>query len=113
MLRHYRNPGMKAFAAAMLLLAALSFSGCQSMVVTNAGPFSHFAGINNFSGFLRDRDAGGDIVLLSPAIDSEIPYNQLVVSWNADAPAGTFVKVEAAAGAAGTQTRFFTVAEWS
>lgn len=104
---------LKQIAAALLLLPALLFPGCKSMVVTDAGPFSHFVGIKSFSNFVRDRDAGGDIVLLSPMINSEIPYNQLVVSWNADAPAGTFVKVEAAASSTGTQTKFYTIAQWS
>ena len=52
-------------------------------------------------------------VLLSPEINSQIPWNQLIVSWNADAPASTLVKLEASASSAGTQTKFYNLAQWS
>ena len=104
---------MKQLSAIFLLAAAIALSGCKSMVVKTAGPFSHFERVSNFSHFTVDHDASGDTMLLSPEISSEIPYNQLVVSWNADAPAGTFVKIEASARGDDLQTKFYTVAEWS
>ena len=104
---------MKQLFTLFLLLPALLFSGCQSMVINTAGPFGHFVGLKSFSSFTRDRDAGGNIILLSPPIDSGIPYNQLIASWNANAPAGTFVKIEVATSSDGTQTKFYTVANWS
>ena len=96
-----------------LLLAALLFSSCKSMVAPHAGPFSHFIGLDDFSNFGRVRKADGDQVLLSPAINAQMPWNQLIVSWNADAPAGTFVKLEASARSGGALTRFYTLAQWS
>jgi hypothetical protein len=105
---------MKKLAPVLIVVAAIVVSGCKSVTVKTAGPFSHFEGLKNFSNFTRDRDsATGCLTLLSPKIDSEIPYNQLVVSWNADAPPGTFVKVEATASGDGLQTKFYTIAEWS
>jgi len=104
---------MKQLSALFLLTIAVMFSGCKSVVVKTAGPFSHFERINSFSNFTVDHDTAGDTTLLSPQISSEIPYNQLVVSWNADAPAGTFVKIEASARGEDLQTKFYTVAEWS
>lgn len=98
----------------LLLLAAVFFSGCKSMVVfSNAGPFSHFIGLDHFSKFVRVREANGDRVWLSPEINAQIPWDQLIVSWNASAPAGTFVKVEAAASTAGRPAKFYTLAQWS
>jgi len=104
---------MKKLFALFLLLPALLLSGCKSVIIQTAGPFSHFEGLKNFDNFTRDRDENDNMVLLSPEIDSGIPYNQLIVSWNADAPAGTFVKVEAAASSPDFTTKFFTVANWS
>ena len=97
----------------ILLAAALLASGCKSPVVSNAGPFSHFVGLDHFSNFVRARAPGGELVWLSPEISSEIAWDQLVVSWNVAAPAGTFIKLEAAAYSAGTQTKFYTLGQWS
>ena len=97
----------------LLLPAAWLLSGCQSIVVSQAGPFSHFIGLQDFSGFLQVQGPEGATVLLSPEIDAHIPWNQLVVSWNAAAPAGTFVKLEAAARTGDTRTHFYTLGEWS
>jgi hypothetical protein len=53
-------------------------------------------------------------VLQSSAIVSPIQWNQLIVSWNADAPPGTFVKIEAAATEAGVvRTKYYRMGEWS
>jgi hypothetical protein len=104
---------MKHCLIFLLLPAAWLFSGCQSLVVSTAGPFSHFIGLEDFSSFLSVREDNGATVLLSPEINSQIAWNQLIVSWNADAPAGTSVKVEASASSASTQTKFYTLAQWS
>lgn len=96
-----------------LLLAALLFCGCKSLVVPHTGPFSHFIGLDDFSNFVPAHETDGDRVWLSPAINANMPWNQLVVSWNADAPAGTFVKLEASARAPDRPTRFYTLAQWS
>jgi hypothetical protein len=104
---------MKSLLILLVLPAALLLSGCQSMQVSNAGPFSHFIGLDDFSNFVRSHDESGQIVLLSPVINSQIPWNQLVVSWNADAPPGTFVNVEASARHGDTPTKFYTLGQWS
>ena len=103
----FRRPEM------ILLAVALLASGCKSLVVSNTGPVSHFIGLDHFSNFVRVHEASGDQVWLSPEINSEIPWNQLIVSWNASAPAGTFIKVEAAANFAGAQTKFYNLGQWS
>ena len=53
------------------------------------------------------------MVWLSPEIKSGIAWNELIVSWNADAAAGTFLRVEATALSAGHPTKFYTLGHWS
>ena len=96
---------MKAIAPIFLpLLAAAVFCGCQCVSPTTQGDFSRFAGWENFSNFARSKNENGQTVLLSPKIKARIPWNELIVSWNADAPAGTFLKLEAAAVLSDHQT---------
>lgn len=104
---------MKRFTLFLLLLPALLFSGCKTAFVSNRSQFSHFIGLSNISNFAHRHDDTGNLVLLSPEVKAQIPYDQLIVSWNADAPGGTFVKVEAAAISGGTQTKFYTLGQWS
>ena len=95
------------------LLAAVFLCGCQTASTSRQSQFSRFVGVENFSKFSRAQNEKGETVLLSPKIKSHIPWNELIVSWNADAPAGTFVKLEASAIASGHQIKFYTVADWS
>lgn len=96
-----------------LLLAAVIFSGCKSVPVANDHGFSHFVGLDNFSNFTQSQNADGETVLLSPIIPSAIDWNELIVSWNADAPPGTFLKIEARAILRDHQTEFYTLGLWS
>jgi hypothetical protein len=97
----------------ILLLAAVIFSGCKTVPITTKNGFSHFVGLKNFTGFASSRNENGDTVLLSPKINSQITWDELIVSWNADAPAGTFLKIEASAISTGHQTKFYTLGDWS
>jgi hypothetical protein len=97
----------------LLYAAVLLGAGCKCVSVSPHGSASHFVGVDNFAGFTRSQDAQGNEVLTSPDIPAHMAWNQLIVSWNAEAPAGTFVNVEASAIANGHQTKFYTVGEWS
>ncbi len=100
----------------------LAMAGCVSSVVlparesaaagSNAG-FSNFVGLEDFSGFTRSRNADGQEILLSPEINSHIPWNELIVSWNAKAPTGTFLRIDASAHLSNRQTGFYTLGNWS
>ncbi|GAA3868363.1 peptidase C39 family protein [Streptomyces sedi] len=51
---------------------------------------------------------------VSPAHTPAAPGSELIASWNADTPAGTFVKVEARADYAdGTQSPWYTMGIWA
>jgi hypothetical protein len=41
------------------------------------------------------------------------PFDELIVSWNAETPAGTWVRIEAQARGAGRETKFFTMMVWA
>jgi len=51
--------------------------------------------------------------LLSPEINPGIPWNELIVCWNAEAPPGTFLKVEASADSDVRATKFYSLGNWS
>jgi len=95
-----------------LLLAAGILSGCKSTPSIPTSDFSRFTGLTNFSTFTSSQ-RDDQIVLLSPEIKAQIPWNELIVSWNADAPAGTFLKIEAGANLPDHQTKFYTLGNWS
>jgi hypothetical protein len=97
----------------VLWLSALLLSGCRTAPLPVATGFSHFVGLDDFAGFTRSRNAAGETVLLSPQIASGIPWNELIVSWNADAPAGTSLKIEARAILPDHATAFYGLGNWS
>ncbi len=96
-----------------LLLPVALFLDCRTPAPSAKTGFSHFAGFDDFSTFTRSQNERGETILLSPEIKSGIPWNELIVSWNADAPTGTFLKVEASAHSAGHATKFYTLGDWS
>ena len=108
-----KNITRKIAFIALLLSAFAVLSGCKSLPVPSQGGFSRFVGLEKFSKFERSTNASDETILLSPAIPSRITWNQLIVSWNADAPAGTFVKIQASAKLPDHQTKFYTLGNWS
>lgn len=94
------------------LLIALLW-GCGVVITPADTAFSHFVGLEDFSQFSRSQNTNGETVLLSPKIPAGISWNELIVSWNADAPAGTFLKVEACAISADHTTKFYSLGNWS
>lgn len=100
------------FSFAVLIAVAL-FSGCRTSETSTSTGFSHFIGLDDFSRFNRSQSQLGETVLLSPKIKAGISWNELIVSWNADAPAGTFLKVEACAVLPDHTTKFYSLGNWS
>jgi hypothetical protein len=95
------------------MLLAGCLTGCHSFNATSQKSFSHFSGLTNFSNFKKTRSENGVTVLISPKINAPINWNELIVSWNAAAPAGSFVTIEAATLWADHETKFYTLANWS
>src|SRR5438309_7143331 len=97
----------------LFLFAAGVFCGCNSVSPITGNNFSYFSAVKNFSVFTESQNEKGETLLLSPEVKSPIPWNQLIVSWNASVPSGTFLKVEASAISSGAQTKFYTLGNWS
>jgi Peptidase_C39 like family len=99
---------------AILPLFILSvLTGCKTVPAWNHSSINHFVAIENFSKFSRVQNVNGETVLLSPKIKSPTAANEIITSWNADAPDGTFVKIEASAALKNHATKFYTLGEWS
>ncbi|MDQ6631416.1 MAG: peptidase C39 family protein [Verrucomicrobiota bacterium] len=76
--------------------------------------FSHFIAIKKFSDFKKSTsDNPNEIIFTSPEISTPIAWNELVVSWNADAQKETYLKVEARGIYADHSTKFYTLGLWS
>ena len=96
-----------------LFIATLALVGGQNLWAAEPSGFSRFVGLEDFSKFTRTQSSNGAVVLLSQNIESKIPWNELIVSWNAAAPAGTFLKIEATAALPDHATKFYTLGNWS
>src|SRR5579872_2579397 len=98
----------------MTLIATVALlSGCKSLSFPAHGSFSHFTGITDFKPFAATQNTNGETILLSPQIKPSAEWNELVVSWNATAPAGSYLKVETRATRANHTTKFYTLGRWS
>jgi hypothetical protein len=98
-----------AFALNLILFAALKSS---------SAPFDprgiQFIPIKSFSPFARSLDATtGAAVLTSPEMQTRIRWDELIVSWNAEMPAGASLKIEARAIYPDHATKWFTMGLWS
>jgi len=75
---------------------------------------AQFLGFTRFSAFEQSRGSiPGELVLTSPIIRGDINWDQLIVSWNTDAPDGTYLKVEARAIFMDHSSGFYTMGLWS
>jgi len=75
---------------------------------------SEFIGLNGFSSFTKSKTkVPGEVVLTSPGYVTEAPWDELIVSWNAETPYGTYLRVEARALGAGKTTPWFVMGLWS
>lgn len=101
----------RALAIGLMLL-------CTGLANAGAADFEarggQFIGFNGFSAFEKSRGSKpGEIVLTSPVIVARINWDELVASWNAETPDGTYLKVEARALYPTTTTRYYTMGLWS
>ena len=97
----------------LIAATAAILSGCKSFPSSNHDSYSQFIGLTNFTTFTSAPAANGETVLLSPEIKSSLRWNELIVSWNAAAPAGSYLKVEARAARPNYTTKFYTMGLWT
>lgn len=76
---------------------------------------SQFIGFHRFGSFEKSRGAHvGEVVLTSPIFQASLPWDELLVSWNAETPSGTFLKIEARAfDSHAHPTRYYVMGLWS
>jgi hypothetical protein len=70
--------------------------------------FSHFANFETTAG-PRAREK----VLISPIVRARVSWDELVTSWNVEAPEGTYLRMEARALYPGHATKYFTLGLWA
>src|SRR5215469_13810168 len=97
----------------LLLIAAVAVTGCSTFSPMTKSKFSSFKGVDHFADFTTSTNSQGETVLTSPKISAGMDWNQLIVSWNADAPKGTYVNVEAQAISPDHTTKYYTMGKWS
>ena len=104
----FQRLGILAVVAAVVVLA-----GCGTIPSSHHNGHSQFIGLTKFDRFTSVPETSGETVLLSPEIKTSLHWNELVVSWNATAPAGCYLKVEARGMLADHTTKFYTLGLWS
>lgn len=104
---------MRKFTGIFLFMAVtlIANSTIASTNKSEENP-NHFIGIEKFSKFKKET-ANNENILTSPEIKSPAKWNELVVSWNADAPAQTYLKIEARGIYSDHATKFYTMGLWA
>jgi hypothetical protein len=105
----------RPFNPVVLWLAVIIFI-VAGQFPANAGVpdcFSQFIGLTNFESFTRSQNSKDEDLWLSPKLKTEINWNELIVSWNAHAPTGTWLKIEASAVLANNSTKFYVMGLWT
>jgi peptidase C39-like protein len=97
--------------------ARVNFARGTAAGVTGTGPIA-LAATGLASGTYDDPFGARGIAFQSGSWTSEwtpvaFPFDELVASWNADTPPGTWIKVEMQARGAGRETKFFTMITWA
>jgi hypothetical protein len=102
-----QGPAIKTIALAVT--AGLFVTGCATPRIvplrTQLRRFDHFEGFERTI-------SGSKVVILSPRLEV-LPWNELLVSWNASCPPGTTLTVAARAFESERATRFYTIGHWS
>src|SRR5712691_2332819 len=97
--------------------ARTDFARGASAGVSGTGPIT-LAATGLVSGTYDDPFGARGIAFQSGSWTSEwmpvaFAFDELVASWNADTPPGTWIKVDVQARGAGRETKFFTMITWA
>ena len=85
-------------AAFGLALAALVSGLAPAYAAAFDARGGQFIAFKRFGGFERvGADWKSEIVLTSPEIVAQIPWDEMIASWNAEMPPATWMKIEARA----------------
>jgi len=107
-----RRPRSRGLRAAVALLATLFFAAVT--VQAEVGRGSQFIGLTDFSRFYKFYGPQtGEMMWISPEIASTIHWNELILSWNADAPTNSYIRFEVRAFYRARASRYYTIALWT
>jgi hypothetical protein len=104
---------MRQHATILLSALAVFLGGCATTSQRSFVPdHKYFTSFTRFSKFTKSAgDAPGEMVLVSPEIETPGAWDELVVSWNV--LAGTHLKVEARGIYPDHATKFYALGFWS
>ncbi len=98
----------------ILLGCFLGLTGCMTSNASTNKNAVWLKGWDSFRDFqFSTLPDGGGLVFTSPETEAPFAWDELVVSWNVEAPAGSVVRVEARAIDGTNSTRFYKIADWT
>jgi hypothetical protein len=106
---------MKASRLIVLVLLTVA-SGAVGRAAPGSDPAdqSRFVGIRTFTDYSAGLSSNAnETVLLSPVYKAPLAWDQLIVSWNASAPSGAWMKVDVMGIYPDHSTKFYTMGLWS
>ena len=99
-------------ALAIVLASTPLLSGSEVTDLQARG--RQFIGMDNFAAFTDSRGAESDQrVFTSPEINSQIDFTEIILSWNAQIPADSYLLFEARALYPASATKYYTLGLWS
>ena len=102
----------RAWLLRVLLLGAVSLPAGTAWALDARG--GQFIAFDSLSHFERSRGTRPrEVVYTSPVLDAQLKFNELVASWNADMPDGTYLKVEVRALYLDGATKYYTMGLWT
>jgi hypothetical protein len=108
----FRQPSTSSGGWLAIFLALLCFGITTGWAHDGRG--SQFIGISDFSRFYKyTGPETGEMMWISPEIAPSITWNELVMSWNVDAPTNSYIKMEVRAFRRARVSRYYTMALWS
>jgi len=73
-----------------------------------------FIPFRSFSAFTKSRgESPGEAILTSQVIKSRIPWDELIVSWNAETPPTAWLRIEACAVYPDRQSKWYVMGLWT
>lgn len=101
----------------LIAMAGVSVMGATGMqeksTRSDAVGGRRFIGLTDFTGFTKTDGPNGETVVTSGEIDPQLSWDELVVSWNADTPAGAYLTLEAMVIYPDRKTKPYVMGRWS
>jgi hypothetical protein len=108
------SPMFRCFLPSYCLLLLFASAAWLTEATARDTRGTQFIGFTRFNSFQTARGSEPtELVLISPIILPDTKFDELVASWNADAPPGTWLRVEVRAFRFKRPTTFYTMGLWS